>query len=162
MAEGLAKGCMRMYVEQEPFGLSPENVQFNEQTNTISFPGVWGGRNVNLLRPETLESLYYLAHYAKSPAEAEKYRRWGKFILTRLRKHSKHDFGFSTLNLGTGHASDKQESFFMAETLKYGYLLFAPKNTLDLNRYVLTTEAHPVLRWDRMHQDLAEKKSKLC
>jgi hypothetical protein len=35
-------------------------------------------------------------------------------------------------------------SFFLAETLKYLYLLYAPEKTLDLNHWVFNTEAHPL------------------
>ena len=35
-------------------------------------------------------------------------------------------------------------SFFLAETLKYLYLLFSPKTLLPLHRFVFTTEAHPL------------------
>lgn len=38
------------------------------------------------------------------------------------------------------------ESFFFAETLKYLYLLYAPRNTLDLKTSVFNTEAHPLKR----------------
>ena len=41
---------------------------------------------------------------------------------------------------------DAMESFFLAETLKYLYLLYAPKTTLDLNKVVFNTEAHPLRR----------------
>jgi mannosidase alpha-like ER degradation enhancer 2 len=34
----------------------------------------------------------------------------------------------------------------MAETFKYFYLLFAPPQTLDLDKAVLNTEAHPLQR----------------
>ena len=37
-------------------------------------------------------------------------------------------------------------SFFLAETLKYLYLIFAPEKTIDLDRIVFTTEAHPLKR----------------
>jgi len=39
-------------------------------------------------------------------------------------------------------------SYFLAETLKYLYLLllFAPDDTLDLEQTVLNTEAHPLRR----------------
>ena len=37
-------------------------------------------------------------------------------------------------------------SYFLAETLKYLYLLFAPEETLDLSRVVFNTEAHPFRR----------------
>ena len=42
--------------------------------------------------------------------------------------------------------TDRMESFFLAETLKYLYLLFAPRETLDLNKVVFNTEAHPLRR----------------
>jgi len=41
---------------------------------------------------------------------------------------------------------DSMESYFLAETLKYLYLLFAPRETLDLNKVVFNTEAHPLKR----------------
>ena len=39
---------------------------------------------------------------------------------------------------------DVQQSFFLAETLKYLYLLFSPDDTVPLDRWVLNTEAHPL------------------
>lgn len=41
---------------------------------------------------------------------------------------------------------DMMESFFLAETLKYLYLLMADdqKNLLPLNQWVFNTEAHPL------------------
>ncbi len=36
-------------------------------------------------------------------------------------------------------------SFFLAETLKYLYLLFDDANALDLSTWVFNTEAHPYL-----------------
>jgi mannosidase alpha-like ER degradation enhancer 2 len=38
------------------------------------------------------------------------------------------------------------ESFFLAETLKYLYLLFAPPETIDIHSVVFNTEAHPMKR----------------
>ena len=42
--------------------------------------------------------------------------------------------------------ADRMESFFLAETLKYLYLLFAQPDTLDLTKVVFNTEAHPIRR----------------
>jgi hypothetical protein len=39
---------------------------------------------------------------------------------------------------------DRQESFFLAETLKYAYLLFTDDDVIPLEKYVFNTEAHPV------------------
>ena len=35
------------------------------------------------------------------------------------------------------------ESFFLAETLKYLYLINCPDDIIPLSRYVFNTEAHP-------------------
>lgn len=36
------------------------------------------------------------------------------------------------------------QSFWLAETLKYLWLLFAPNDTISLDEWVLNTEAHPL------------------
>jgi len=38
---------------------------------------------------------------------------------------------------------DVQQSFFLAETLKYLYLLFSPDHVMPLDQWVFNTEAHP-------------------
>jgi mannosyl-oligosaccharide alpha-1,2-mannosidase len=38
------------------------------------------------------------------------------------------------------------ESFWLAETLKYFYLLFAEPDVISLDEWVLNTEAHPFKR----------------
>lgn len=39
---------------------------------------------------------------------------------------------------------DLMESFWLAETLKYLWLLFGPPEDLPLDKWVLNTEAHPL------------------
>lgn len=39
---------------------------------------------------------------------------------------------------------DMMQSFFLAETLKYLYLLFSPDDVIPLNQWVFNTEAHPL------------------
>lgn len=41
---------------------------------------------------------------------------------------------------------DEMESFWLAETLKYFYLLFSTPETISLDDWVLNTEAHPFRR----------------
>lgn len=41
---------------------------------------------------------------------------------------------------------DEMESFWLAETLKYFYLLFSTPETINLDDWVLNTEAHPFKR----------------
>jgi mannosyl-oligosaccharide alpha-1,2-mannosidase len=42
--------------------------------------------------------------------------------------------------------ADRMESFWMAETLKYFYLIFSNPELVSLDEYVLNTEAHPLRR----------------
>ena len=37
----------------------------------------------------------------------------------------------------------------LAETLKYLYLIFSPDDVIPLDKYVLNTEAHPLLIWEQ-------------
>lgn len=39
--------------------------------------------------------------------------------------------------------SDAQESYFLAETLKYLYLIFSDDDVISVDEYVFNTEAHP-------------------
>ena len=43
---------------------------------------------------------------------------------------------------------DSEESFWLAETLKYFYLLFEDEDVVSLDEWVLNTEAHPFRRPD--------------
>ena len=42
--------------------------------------------------------------------------------------------------------ADRMESFWLAETLKYFYLIFAEPGLVSLDEFVLNTEAHPLRR----------------
>jgi len=42
--------------------------------------------------------------------------------------------------------NDEMESFWLAETLKYFYLLFEAEDVVSLDEWVLNTEAHPFRR----------------
>jgi mannosyl-oligosaccharide alpha-1,2-mannosidase len=44
----------------------------------------------------------------------------------------------------TGTKDDMMQSFFLAETLKYLYLLFSPPSFISLDEWVFNTEAHPL------------------
>lgn len=72
----------------------------------------------------------------------------------------------STTNQGF---RDKMESFFLAETLKYFYLLFADGNPIiPLDKYVFNSEAHPLPIYDSWgfdllyFQDQTKKKKTSC
>jgi len=46
----------------------------------------------------------------------------------------------------TKEKNDSMQSFLFAETFKYFYLLFSPPSTLDLEKVIFNTEAHPIRR----------------
>lgn len=95
------------------------------------------------LRPEIIESTYYLYHYTHDP----KYLQMGKTFFDSLKQYCRTPDAYAELSdVRTKQKKDEMESFFFAETLKYLYLLFSPPETLDFNRIVFNTEAHPLLR----------------
>jgi mannosidase alpha-like ER degradation enhancer 2 len=95
------------------------------------------------LRPEIIESAYYLYAYTKDP----RYLEMGRTFFMGLLAHCRTADGYTVLKDGsTKEKGDLMPSYFLAETLKYLYLLFAPDGTLDLGKVVLNTEAHPLQR----------------
>jgi hypothetical protein len=95
------------------------------------------------LRPEIIESAYYLRNFTHDP----RYREMGKTFFDSLRKYSRTDTAYAALSdVEKKTKKDEMESFFFAETLKYLYLLYAPPETVDLSKVVFNTEAHPIHR----------------
>ena len=73
------------------------------------------------------------------------YQEMGQHMINDILEKCRTEAGFAEMkNVKTLELSDSMESFFLAETLKYGYLLFAPETTLDLAKAVFNTEAHPL------------------
>jgi mannosyl-oligosaccharide alpha-1,2-mannosidase len=97
-----------------------------------------------LLRPEVVESYFYLWRLTKE----QKYRDWAWQVVLALEKQCRTDSGFSGLKdvyLVDSPKDDVQQSFFLAETLKYLWLIFSDDDVLPLDKYVFNTEAHPFL-----------------
>ncbi|HEY0556485.1 MAG TPA: glycoside hydrolase family 47 protein [Thermoanaerobaculia bacterium] len=115
-------------------GIEPEEIDYRSMKITSAgYP----------LRPEIIESAYYLFHYTKNP----EYQAMGRIFFTGLLAHCRTDAGFTVLkDVKTMEKGDLMPSYFLAESLKYLYLLFAPEKTLDLKNVVFNTEAHPLRR----------------
>jgi len=128
-AEKLQESCYRMWTH---FGIEPE--EMNYETFEVNYADY-------VLRPEIIESAFYLYRYTTNP----KYLEMGKTFYESLVKYCKLDEGYASLkSVFSKEKRDPMESFFFAETLKYLYLIFAPEETLDLSKYVFSTEAHPI------------------
>ena len=128
-AQGLQASSFLMW---RTFGIEPEEMDYT--TMKVTYPGY-------PLRPEIAESAYYL-YNATGDAH---YQGMGRVILESLVKYCRTDVGYAALkDVQTKEKRDNMESFFLAETLKYLYLLFAPRETIDLTQTVFNTEAHPI------------------
>ena len=95
------------------------------------------------LRPEIVESTYYLYHYTGD----REYRRMGEKMFHDFVKYCRTDAGYAALSdVISKQQLDEMESFVLAETFKYFYLLFAPPETLQFDKVIFNTEAHPLKR----------------
>ena len=115
-------------------GIEPE--EFDYKTRRVVSAGY-------PLRPEIVESTYYLYHYTRD----RKYLRMGERLWRDFVKYCRTEEGYAALKSAvTKEKSDGMQSFLFAETFKYFYLLFAPPRTLNFNQITFNTEAHPIRR----------------
>ncbi len=93
------------------------------------------------LRPELAESLFVLYRRTGDPV----WRERGEVLLNDLIAQCRVDGGYTILSdVRTGAQGDAMPSYFLAETLKYLYLLYTDDTVVDLRTWVLNTEAHPL------------------
>jgi ER degradation enhancer, mannosidase alpha-like 2 len=119
------------YYMWKKFNMEPE--EFDFKTNKILSA-------YYVLRPENLESCFYLYRFTKD----DSYLWMGKRMVEDIIDHCRSDVGYASLkNVLTYEKANSMQSFFFAETLKYAYLIFAPEDALDFKKIVLNTEAHP-------------------
>ncbi|OIW29851.1 seven-hairpin glycosidase [Coniochaeta ligniaria NRRL 30616] len=100
-----------------------------------------------ILRPEAIESVFIMYRITGDPTWMEK--AWQMFSV--IEKASRTNIAAAALEDVTKAQPvqvDSMESFWLAETLKYFYLVFASWDTIDLDKWVLNTEAHPLRRPD--------------
>lgn len=115
-------------------GIEPESIDYAKMQ--VRSPGY-------ALRPEIVESAYYLHHYTGDA----RYRGMGKEFFRDFVRHTRTEHGFAALrDVRSKEQEDSMESFLFAETFKYYYLLFAPDKALDFDGVVFNTEAHPLKR----------------
>nr|CAD2206147.1 unnamed protein product [Meloidogyne enterolobii] len=93
------------------------------------------------LRPEFIESTYFLYRATKDPH----YLEVAKEVMQSLEQNVRVPCGFASVkDVRTMEHEDQMESFVLAETFKYLYMIFSEPNDLPFHpdNYVLTTEAH--------------------
>ncbi|KAF4961626.1 hypothetical protein FSARC_10116 [Fusarium sarcochroum] len=99
-----------------------------------------------ILRPEAIESVWYMYRITGDTTWMDK--GWKMFQATIAATRT--EFANSAIEDVTDNTQnglkDEMESFWIAETLKYYYLLFSEPNVISLDEWVLNTEAHPFRR----------------
>lgn len=165
MAQSLGQTCYHMYSNMGT-GLAPEIALFihvdSDNPLVQNQPELQAQSSAthNILRPEFVESLFYLYHITGLPM----YRQQATQVFDAFQKYSRILTGYSPIsdvrekppsnaNLHEWlhkYAPDRMESFWLSETLKYLYLIFCDDRRIIgtlLNHYVFNTEAHiiPVL-----------------
>jgi Glycosyl hydrolase family 47 len=130
-AERLEDSCFRMW---SLYGVEPD---------LLDYRSMWPVDPRYPLRPEIIESAYYLYHFTKDP----KYLEMGRAFFDGLVRDCRTENGYTILkSVVTKRQGNLMPSYFLAETLKYLYLLFAPEQTLDFDSVVFNTEGHPLRR----------------
>ena len=130
-AAKLEKSIIGMW---DMFGLEPEEIDYT--TMKVLSPSY-------IVRPEAIETTYYLWHFTKDP----RYYETGKHMFESIEKYCQVNNGYVEIkDVRTMEKLDALESFFFAETMKYCYLFFAPDEAFNLDKVVLNTEAHPFFK----------------
>ncbi|KDR73258.1 hypothetical protein GALMADRAFT_72667 [Galerina marginata CBS 339.88] len=169
-AHGLAYTCAISYADQ-PSGLGPDQIRMGQGNKWVdelkkwkdagrvgSPPGVTeppaekeaadhdysnGWPNAYLLRPETVESIFYMWRTTGDV----KWRERGYAIFEAINRNTRTEYGFAPVHGIDGNWVNKVDdmpSWFLAETLKYLYLLFDDVHSITADHWVFNTEAHPL------------------
>jgi ER degradation enhancer, mannosidase alpha-like 2 len=129
-ARRLEDSCLAMWTLR---GVEPELLDYRAMSiRSPEYP----------LRPEIVESAFYLHRFTKDP----RYLEMGRTFFESVRKYCRTDSGYTVLkSVVTKEKGDLMPSYFLAETVKYFYLLFSGE-PIDFDEVVFNTEAHPLRR----------------
>ncbi|RYP46438.1 hypothetical protein DL768_007350 [Monosporascus sp. mg162] len=94
-----------------------------------------------ILRPEAIESVWYMYRITGDTTWQDK----GWKMFEAIIRNTQTEAGHSAIdNVMTPNPSktNEMESFWIAETLKYFYLLYSAPDVMSLDEWVINTEAH--------------------
>ncbi|KAF2201723.1 class I alpha-mannosidase-like protein [Delitschia confertaspora ATCC 74209] len=101
-----------------------------------------------LLRPEAIESVFIVYRITGDPKLQE--AAWRMFqVIQNATETDLANSAIADVTCPRGEETEKLdscESFWMAETLKYFYLIFSEPDFVSLDEWVFNTEAHPLRR----------------
>ncbi|XP_062858506.1 mannosyl-oligosaccharide 1,2-alpha-mannosidase IA isoform X1 [Trichomycterus rosablanca] len=139
LAAEIARTCHESYARTN-LKLGPEAFRFDGGVEAIA---TRQNEKYFILRPEVIETYMYMWRFTHDP----KYRQWGWEAVQALEQHCRVDGGYSGVRdvySNSPNHDDVQQSFYLAETLKYLYLLFSDDSHLPFEHWVFNTEAHPL------------------
>ncbi|ODM93687.1 Mannosyl-oligosaccharide alpha-1,2-mannosidase isoform A [Orchesella cincta] len=141
IAEGVTNTCHESYIRTAT-RLGPESFRFSD---ALEARALRQNEKYYILRPEVIESYFVMWRLTGDP----KYRDWAWDAAQAIEKHCKAGEGGGYSGLRNVYSKDPQQddvqqSFYLAETLKYLYLMFSSKELIDLDYWVFNTEAHPL------------------
>ncbi|GMS79020.1 hypothetical protein PENTCL1PPCAC_1195, partial [Pristionchus entomophagus] len=117
-----------------------------------------GGRDAYPLRPELVESMMYVYRATGD----RRILKLAATVVDAIEEFARTPCGYSTVKVKSGEKENRMESFFLAETIKYLYLLFDDDNFLhnshsgrvvqtdrgscvvEAGGWIFNTEAHPL------------------
>jgi mannosyl-oligosaccharide alpha-1,2-mannosidase len=151
----VTEGCIWAY-RHSPNGIMPEMFEMAscpstsacpyDESRSFAHPGFVSVRDHRyMLRPEAIESVFYMYRIT-----GDKYYQdvaWEMFqAIDSLSRTQYANAAIRDVMKKDGSELDKtdsMESFWLAETLKYFYLVFSDPALISLDEWVLNTEAHP-------------------
>eukprot|EP00794_Sanderia_malayensis_P000195 gene195-809_t len=139
LGKEITQTCRESY-RRTATGIGPEAFRFEGPHEAIPLRM---NEKYYILRPEVVESYFVLWRMTHD----QKYRDWGWEAAQAIEKYCHVGEGYSGIRDVTEtnvNHDDVQQSFFLAETLKYLYLLFSDDSLLPLDEWVFNTEAHPL------------------
>lgn len=134
LADSLFKTSRYLY--NQITGLSGDTAIIKDK-----YPGYVWSDNSFKLRPEHVESLFYLWRLRKD--RRAKKEAWKIFMA--IRDYAFVEGGYTTIqdiDYPIVIYEDTMDSYFLSETLKYLYLIFSDDSVISLDEYVFTTQAH--------------------
>ncbi|KAK0730948.1 glycoside hydrolase family 47 protein [Lasiosphaeris hirsuta] len=163
IGERMARGCAWAY-NAFPTGLMPEIFRI-VPCSSIDGPCPWdqalwqkdgdqrlkkGFANARdpryILRPEAIESIFLLYRITGKDDLRDVAWRMFQSVMKATKTPLANSAIADVTARGETEKLDSMESFWLAETLKYFYLIFSPPNVISLDEFILNTEAHPFQR----------------
>jgi mannosyl-oligosaccharide alpha-1,2-mannosidase len=147
----ISDGCAWTY-KNAPNGIMPEVFSMTAcpslseceytEPNSETKPSSEVNDSRYVLRPEAIESIFYMYRMTGE----RKYQDIAWDMFQAIDASTRTEFGNAALSDMMKTPPDKYDSmksFWLAETLKYFYLIFSDTNLISLDEFVLNTEAHP-------------------